>query len=64
MASIYICPDCRRKFFIVRDGDYLCDCGKVFFYPPILSTEKACFVTVAEHEAKKREEQELAKKRA
>ena len=46
MASIYTCQTCRRRFTIYRDGDYLCDCGKVFSYPPVLSTEKACFVSL------------------
>ena len=47
VASIYTCPNCRRRFTIYRDGDYLCECGKVFFYPPLLSSEKACFISLS-----------------
>ena len=46
MKSIYTCPECRRRFTIYQDGDYLCDCGRIFYYPPILSQEKACFISV------------------
>ena len=46
MASVYTCPYCRRRYTIYRDGDYLCDCGRVFFYPPLLSSEKANFIAL------------------
>lgn len=47
MASIYTCPDCRRRYTIGRDGDYLCECGRAFFYPPLLSTERANFIAMS-----------------
>jgi hypothetical protein len=47
MASVYTCPYCHRRYTIYRDGDYLCDCGRVFFYPPLLSSEKANFIALA-----------------
>ena len=46
MPNIYTCPTCRRRYTIYHDGDYICECGNVFSYPPILSTEKACFIPV------------------
>ena len=48
MASIYTCPDCRRRYTIGNDGDYLCECGKVFSYPPVLSRERACFISIGQ----------------
>jgi len=47
MASIYTCPYCRRRYTIYHEGDYLCDCGRIFFYPPLLASEKANFVTLS-----------------
>jgi hypothetical protein len=46
MASVYTCPYCHRRYTIYRDGDYLCDCGRVFFYPPLLASEKANFIAL------------------
>ena len=49
MSSIYVCPDCQRRFTVVRDGEYLCLCGKTFFYPPLLSSERSRFVSSTVH---------------
>ena len=46
MPNIYTCPKCRHRYTIYHDGDYICDCGNVFSYPPILASEKACFIAV------------------
>lgn len=46
MASIYTCPACRRRYTIYKDGDYICECGNVFCYPPLLSRERACFISM------------------
>jgi len=27
-----------RSFTVAREGDYLCECGRQFFYPPMCST--------------------------
>lgn len=53
MASIYTCPDCRRRYTIYDDGDYLCECGRIFAYPPVLSRERACFISMEQAAGRK-----------
>lgn len=38
MKGIYTCPYCMRTYTVAQEGDYLCDCGRQFFYPPMSST--------------------------
>jgi hypothetical protein len=47
MPTIYTCPACRRRYTIYHDGEYSCECGKAFAHPPMLPSEKACFIQVA-----------------
>ena len=46
MPSIYVCPKCKRKYRINYDGEYICECGNKFSYPPVLSTERACYISL------------------
>ena len=41
MKGIYTCPYCMRTYTVAREGDYLCDCGRQFFYPPMCSTRSS-----------------------
>ena len=46
MANIYTCPTCSRRYTIYLDGDYICECGNVFAYPPVLSSERSRFISM------------------
>jgi hypothetical protein len=35
MKGIYTCPYCMRTYTVAEEGDYLCECGRQFFYPPM-----------------------------
>ena len=41
MKGIYTCPYCLRSYSVEREGDYMCDCGRHFFYPPMQSSKSA-----------------------
>ncbi|MFA6293069.1 MAG: DUF4190 domain-containing protein [Victivallales bacterium] len=47
MKGIYTCPYCLRSYTVAQEGDYLCDCGRQFFYPPMGSTRASNYSCAA-----------------
>lgn len=47
MKGIYTCPYCMKSYSIAEEGDYLCECGRQFFYPPMSSTRSSKYSCTA-----------------
>lgn len=47
MKGIYTCPYCLRSYSVEREGDYMCDCGRHFFYPPMQSSKSSKYTCTA-----------------
>ncbi len=47
MKGIYTCPYCMKTYTIVEEGDYLCECGRQFFYPPMCSARSSKYSCTA-----------------
>ena len=41
MGGVYTCPYCLKSYSVKQDGDYICDCGRHFYYPPMKSSTTA-----------------------
>ncbi|MBN1863866.1 MAG: DUF4190 domain-containing protein [Victivallales bacterium] len=41
MSYIYTCQHCSKQYMVDEDGEYLCECGRVFHYPMASSSFKA-----------------------
>ena len=50
MKSVYTCPYCLRSYTVTQEGDYICDCGRQFYYPPMGSAKIAGYSGCAEPE--------------
>jgi hypothetical protein len=41
MAYIYTCQNCSRQYTVFEDGEYICECGRTFQYPAVMSQTRA-----------------------
>lgn len=41
MSYIYTCQRCRKQYMVYEEGEYICECGRLFHYPSVAGSWKA-----------------------